>query len=161
MIHISSSPWSKGLKILTICATILLVISIAIIGVHLSTEITLVAKVADIVLIFILSVCLISSVCLSPRSVSSSEHDIIIHLVLGRIIILRKDIIKIEKFSDKPNKTIRIFGIGGFFGYVGLYHNTEIGRFSSYVTDFSRSFVIYCKNIRPIVVTVADSTVLD
>ena len=50
--------------------------------------------------------------------------------------------------------TIRLFGIGGVFGYIGWFHTKGIGTFRSYVTDANKTFLIYSTKGMPIAISV-------
>ena len=50
--------------------------------------------------------------------------------------------------------TIRLFGIGGVFGYIGWFRTKGIGTFLSYVTDAKKCFIIYRTKGLPIAISV-------
>jgi hypothetical protein len=50
--------------------------------------------------------------------------------------------------------TIRLFGIGGMFGYIGWFRTKGIGTFLSFVTDAKKSFLIYRTKGMPIAISV-------
>lgn len=50
--------------------------------------------------------------------------------------------------------TIRLFGIGGVFGYIGWFRTKGIGTFLSFVTDAKKSFLIYRTKGMPIAISV-------
>ena len=160
MNNFSKSPWSRSLKVMTISAIVVIIAGIVIAAIQFMNATIQTVRITDLVLIVILGLCLLASVCLAPRGVSSSDKGITVHLMCGRIFIPKNDIVKIEPYSDDKG-TMRICGIGGVFGYVGLYRNGQFGKFSCFATDFSRSFVIYRQAKRPFVVTVEDKAVLE
>ena len=53
--------------------------------------------------------------------------------------------------------TIRLFGIGGVFGYIGWFRTKGIGTFLSFVTDAKKSFLIYRTKGMPIAISVNES----
>ncbi|MFV8781758.1 PH domain-containing protein [Microbulbifer sp. SA54] len=68
-----------------------------------------------------------------------------------RLLILRpgwhssiplKDIQSAEFIPDAMAGSIRLFGNGGLFGYIGLFRNKPLGRYRAFVTDASRTVVI-------------------
>lgn len=157
----STSPWSSGLIVMTIVtliitigAIILLCYSFMAHSYFFSYRVTF--GVASVVLV----VAMLISLALMPKGISKTSDKLMVHLLVKDIEIPIRDIEKISSYPYKE-KTIRVFGIGGLFGYVGLFENESIGKFDSYVTDFKKSYVIKRKNKRPIVVTVANPNVLD
>jgi len=52
--------------------------------------------------------------------------------------------------------TIRLFGVGGVFGYIGWFRTKGIGTFRSYVTDPKKSFLIYRTKGKPIALSVSE-----
>ena len=112
------------------------------------------------IVMVILVISVLSSVALMPRGVSTDEKGITVHLLLKNIDIPAEEIDSISAFPANT-KTIRVIGIGGLFGNVGLFSNERIGRFDCYVTDFSKSYIVYRKNKRPIVISVTNPAIFD
>jgi hypothetical protein len=52
--------------------------------------------------------------------------------------------------------TIRLFGIGGVFGYIGWFRTKGIGTFLSYVTDEKNAFLIYRIKGKPVAISVTE-----
>ncbi len=153
----SKSPWTKGLIISSVVVTILIVAVIIYMCYTAATN----AKMSYFwFLSAIVTLTLLWAVVVAPRGVSVDEKgNITIHLLACTIRIAKENIVKITPFPSNRG-TIRLIGSGGLYGYMGLFKNAGIGTFSSYATDFDKSFVIYRKNKRPIVVTVEDSSIL-
>ena len=149
----SKSPWTKGIAILSIIGIVLVTAFMCYIICTDEKMSFLWIAVALIALAFLWAI------AVAPKGVSVDEEgNITIHLLACKIHIAKEDVVKIVPFpSDRG--TIRLIGSGGLFGYMGLFKNTEIGKFTCYATDLEKSFVIYRKNKRPIVVTVADSSI--
>ena len=80
------------------------------------------------------------------------EKEIILYRYMGKVTIPRSEITDIRPYPTKGT-TIRLCGIGGCMGNVGLFRHSEIGNFTAYYTDPSRSYVIYRRSKRPIVIT--------
>lgn len=55
-----------------------------------------------------------------------------------------------------PISTIRLFGSGGVFGYIGWFRSKGIGTFISYATDEKNVFLIYRKKGKPVAISVND-----
>ena len=61
---------------------------------------------------------------------------------------------RIGMFS--AGNTMRQFGIGGVFGYIGWFSTKDIGTFLSFVTDTKKVFLIYRINGEPIAISVSE-----
>lgn len=157
----SPSPWSNGLVTMTIIGLVIIFGVMAYLCYRYFSH----SNIASYQIIFwivmvILVISVLSSVALMPRGVSTDEKGITVHLLLKKIDIPAAEIDSISAYPANT-KTIRVIGIGGLFGNVGLFSNERIGRFDCYVTDFSRSYVIYRKTKRPIVVSVTNPAIFD
>jgi hypothetical protein len=69
----------------------------------------------------------------------------------GQLVILRAgwekrfDLALLRKAEVNPHamlRVIRLFGIGGLFGYIGWFSTPVLGRFRAYVTDPGRAVVL-------------------
>jgi hypothetical protein len=52
--------------------------------------------------------------------------------------------------------TIRLFGVGGVFGYIGWFRTKGVGTFLSYVTDAKKAFLIYRTKGLPVAISVSE-----
>lgn len=60
----------------------------------------------------------------------------------------------IQKIEQKPHAmmgSIRVFGIGGLFGYIGYFKNSILGKYKAYATHSDKTVLIITKNARIIV----------
>ena len=56
-------------------------------------------------------------------------------------------ILSVEK--HKPSLwDMRIFGSAGFFGYIGIFYNKHIGKYTSFVGDTHQCFLVTTKSGR-------------
>ena len=115
---------------------------------------------AIIVSVILLTVCF-SCFFIFPLYIISDDEGIGIRTLLRTIRVPFKDIDHIERIDDKEPilaaaKTIRLFGVGGVFGYIGLFRTKGIGIFRSYVTDAKKTFLIYRIKGMPIAISVSD-----
>lgn len=109
---------------------------------------------SNIVGVILLVLVFITAFCLYPHYIVSDEGGIGIHCLLRTQWIPYDEVDRIERADVR--RSIRLCGIGGFFGRIGLYRNAAIGTYMSYVTDATKAFVVYRKNRRPVVFSVAD-----
>ena len=93
-----------------------------------------------------------------PLYIISDDEGIGIRTLLRTIRVDYKDIDHIERIDAQTPllgaKTIRLFGVGGVFGYIGLFYTKDIGMFRSYVTDKKKAFLIYRVKGMPIAISV-------
>ena len=95
----------------------------------------------------------LSCIAWKPCGVCKDGNDIVVHLRIKDIVIPAEEIDSIAPYPANT-RTIRLCGIGTRSEKVGLFENEQIGEFDCYVTDFKKSYVIYRKHERPIVVSV-------
>ncbi len=149
---------SKGVKWSTILCFIVVFI-VLLIEIYLFTE-----QGNSIEAIIITSVLLIvsfSSFMVFPLYIISDDEGIGIRTLLRTIRIPYQNIDRIERLSRGERlfgikDAIRIFGVGGVFGFIGLFRMKEIGNFWSYITDEKKAFIIYRTNGLPIAISVSD-----
>ena len=155
----TSSPWSKGLIGMTIFGITIIIGGLALM-LYAFNDLSHFNKVAITILIVIIVTIVVTSLALMPKGVSINEKSLTIHLLLKKIIIPLDEIDSISAFHTNC-QLIRVVGVGGLFGYVGIFKDEKIGKFDCYVTDFNKSYVIYRKNKRPIVVSVANPAIFE
>ena len=128
------------------------------------TEMYYVSKGMNVIGAIIVSAVLLA-VCLScffifPLYIISDDEGIGIRTLLRTIRVPYKNIDHIERIDEKEPilgaKTIRIFGVGGVFGYIGLFRTKGIGTFRSYVTDAKKTFLIHRTKGMPIAISVSE-----
>ena len=61
---------------------------------------------------------------------------------------------KRKKGFFSASGTVRLFGIGGVFGFIGWFRTKGIGTFYSYVTNPDKAFLIYRTKGLPIAISV-------
>lgn len=100
----------------------------------------------------------VSSSCflVFPMYIIAEDEGIGIRTLLRTKRISYEDIDRIERVDELfgTTKTIRLLGMGGVFGYIGLFRTKGVGTFRSYVTDDKRAFVIYRTKGMPIAISV-------
>ena len=91
-----------------------------------------------------------------PMYVIAEDEGIGIRTLLRTKRISYEDIDRIERVDELfgTTKTIRLLGMGGVFGYIGLFRTKGVGTFRSYVTDDKKAFVIYRTKGMPIAISV-------
>ena len=96
-----------------------------------------------------------------PMYIIAEDEGIGIRTLLRTIRIPYEEIDHIERIDEKNDilsvtNTIRLFGVGGVFGYIGLFSTKGVGTFRSYVTDEKKAFLIYRTKGMPIAISVSE-----
>ena len=169
---------SKGIKWLT--AIFFLIIILAVLFVIYSVSKGMNPTQA-IIVVAILLVASISCFLVFPMYIITDDEGIGIRTLIRTIRIPYESIDHIERFDDQyplfinkgqvgkvtlgfsfkwglfsPGNTIRLFGVGGVFGYIGWFRTKGIGTFRSYVTDAKKVFLIYRTKGMPIAISVSE-----
>jgi len=109
---------------------------------------------STIILIIILTLTYGISYALSPKSYEINEKSIIINRTFKDVILNRsqiKSILKLE--SGKLSWSVRTFGVGGLFGYFGMFWNKEYGNMTWYATRRDKAIMIITKENKKIILT--------
>lgn len=152
-------PQSKGVKWSTIICFIV-VLAVLICEIYLFTEMG--HSVEAVAITSILLLVVFSSFLVFPLYIISDDEGIGIKTLLRTKCIAFHDIDHIERlqrndwFFGFGKGAVRIFGVGGVFGFIGLFRLKEVGNFWSYVTDEKKAFIIYRKNGLPIAISVSE-----
>ena len=102
-----------------------------------------------------------SSFLVFPLYIIADDEGIGIRTIIRTIRIPFQDIDRIERLDGGEKlfgikNAVRIFGIGGVFGFIGWYRMKGIGTFRAYITDEKKAFMIYRKNGLPIAISVSE-----
>lgn len=143
----------KTAKVVTIAVTILF--AIIIVG-----QISLIKEDVKFIPIFIsvfLLLIYLGTFLFKPTNYSLTNEEIIIHRPLKDIKIDRR-IISSAGLLDKEKLkgTIRMFGVGGLFGYWGNFANSKIGSMTWYATRRNNTVLITTIKNKKIVLTPND-----
>ena len=152
-------PQSKGVKWSTIICFIV-VLAVLLCEIYLITEMG--HSVEAIVVTSVVLLVVFSSFLVFPLYIISDDEGIGVKTLLRTKRIPFQDIDHIERmercdwFFGFRKGAVRIFGVGGVFGFIGLYRLKGIGNFWSYVTDEKKAFMIYRKKGRPVAISVSE-----
>ena len=95
--------------------------------------------------IITLPVIIIVSILYTPRKIVRTDSAIYIKRIIGDVSIELNAIEDIQIYN--PDKSdLRIFGSGGFFGYLGKYMNSKYGNYYSYVCNYDEAVIILTHN---------------
>ena len=167
---------SKGIKWVTVI--FFLIVSLAIL-----VEIYYVSKginvTGAIVVTAILLAASFSCFLVFPMYIIADDEGVGIRTLAHTVRIPYENIDHIERFDDQhqlfinkgkvgkvtlgfsfqmglfsAGNTIRLFGLGGVFGYIGWFRTKGVGTFLSYVTDAKKAFLIHRIKGLPIAISV-------
>ncbi|MFT3933855.1 MAG: PH domain-containing protein [Chitinophagaceae bacterium] len=89
-----------------------------------------------------------------PSGYDVLDGKLIINRPLKNVIIDKHDIASAEMLDGKSLRgSIRLFGVGGLFGYFGKYVNSKLGRMTWYATRRDKIVLITTKDNKKIIVT--------
>ena len=95
-----------------------------------------------------------------PMYVVADDEGVGVRTLARTKLIPYENIDRIVRVDEQPLfsglSTIRLFGSGGVFGYIGWFRSKGIGTFLSYATDEKNVFLIYRKNGTPVAISVND-----
>ena len=151
-------PQSKGIRVSTILAFLFVLIAL-ILGIYFFTKLGRSAEA--IILTSVLVGVAFSSFLVFPLYIISDDEGIGIKTLVRTIRISFQDIDHIERLDGGERlfgikDAVRLFGVGGVFGFIGWFRMKGIGTFRSYITDEKKAFLIYRKNGVPIAISVSE-----
>jgi hypothetical protein len=128
--NIYKVKWSPLVSVTTVgVALVFLYIDISLInGLIYSASAALRTLIVGIVNVIVLSVILNI-----PLYIKLNNDSIEVKKIVGKIQIKFSDIVFVKSFN--PSADIRIFGSGGFGGFIGKFSNNDYGWYTSYVLN--------------------------
>lgn len=135
------APWETRVKIITAFVIILLV-GVSIAPLLIKTDLP---AIATLLSVLVPSGILLISGLFAVRGYSLTDKAVIVHHPLWTRSFLLEDLQ--EAYSDPfaMQGSLRLFGIGGLFGFIGYFQNRELGRYQAYVTDMQRNVILKFK----------------
>ncbi len=90
----------------------------------------------------------------SPRFYEVHAHGVRVHRIIKNVNIHNTDIEHLEILpKEKISNAWRLFGVGGLFGYYGLFYNSQMGHMTFYATRTSSAILILTKKGKKIILT--------
>ena len=149
---------SKGIKWGTAIFFVLMFLAILTVIYRVSNglEVTTALVVAGLLIVSSVSCFLVF-----PMYVIADDEGIGIRTLLRTKRISYESIDHIERVGERNSlfgftSAVRLFGVGGVFGYIGWFRTKGIGTFRSYVTDPKKAFLIYRNKGLPIAISVSE-----
>jgi len=147
-------PMAASIKIVTIIATIIILLGMAMLIYMWFTTKNLPTLIVAIVLFITLAV----SICMIPQKVVVKEDGIDVHMLAIKVHVPAEEVVSIEHYP-RGIESYRIVGMGMYFGNIGLFSSSQCGKHFSLVTNPLDVCVLVRKTKMPIVMSVADKSV--
>lgn len=154
----SNCIWSRRVKWITCMGMAVIVAAIVYSGYVYGHTDDLRIRHVVLTTMIVLAVLMVAAMLLTPRYVEVSKETVRIRLLCTSVNIPKEEIEKIEHLPSGM-ASVRIVGMGYFFGNVGLFHSEYYGRYYSLVTNEQDICLIYRKHKKPIAVSVPDTSV--
>jgi hypothetical protein len=89
-----------------------------------------------------------------PINYKVSAHKLVIHRLFLDVTIDRVQIKSVEMLDkEKTGWAIRIWGVGGLFGYYGNFANSKIGKMTWYATRRNKTVLVKTISNKNIILT--------
>lgn len=99
------------------------------------------------------------SYLLNPTHYEVGAQELSIHQLVGAFRIPLSSILRVQRLVRLPY--IRVFGIGGLFGYYGLYWSKETGTVRMYGRNRRNPILLVLRDGKKIVIMPDDPSMLD
>ncbi len=94
----------------------------------------------------VLCTVVIGSAC-APIRLKANDDKITIRLLLGSREIPLNEVTEVRKISKSDiSGSIRTFGSGGLFGYLGRFKNNRLGSYTMYATELNNLLLVSTHN---------------
>lgn len=146
--------WSNKVKIFTILTSLLFMIIEYILINKLIVHYDLLLLSISLFILFII----ISFIIRVPLYIILNENGILLKRIVGKIIFPYNGIAFVERFTSITN--VKLYGSGGFMGYLGVYSNRDFGTYQSYVENPQDAFIIITKDKKKFVLSCPNPTLI-
>lgn len=151
-------PQSKGVRVSTALALVFVLVAL-ILEIYFFTEMG--RSLEAVILTSVLLLVAFSSFLVFPLYIISDDEGIGIRTLIRTRRISFQEIERIERLDSGERlfgikDAVRLWGIGGVFGFIGWFRMKGIGTFRSYITDEKKAFLIFRKNGLPIAISVSE-----
>ena len=142
------ASWDRSVKGLTIFVLLIILIGItfvsfSIMNGSIASDNTLLPWIG--IIIGVLSI--VIAYIMRPLRYKVGQSIIIIDRPIGNIEIRKTDIQRVQLLDRSAfGKSIRGFGVGGLFGYMGKFYSKSMGHYTAYVTNRNNLVLIKLKS---------------
>ena len=100
-------------------------------------------KMVSLFVIALLLIIYLSAYLFRPQGYIITDEALIIKRSVSPVTILRSNITSTEQLSNNSlSGSIRLFGVGGLFGYFGKFSNRKLGTMTWYATRRNSNVVL-------------------
>ncbi|WP_462254751.1 PH domain-containing protein [Ferruginibacter sp.] len=93
-----------------------------------------------------------------PIKYSLTNDTLIVHRLFSDVKIERSKIKSVQLLDkEKLSWSVRVFGVGGFFGYFGKFANAKLGTMTWYATRKDKIVLVEMLNNKKIILTPDDA----
>lgn len=97
------------------------------------------------IVLYLLPILLVPCLFFAPNRIVLEENQLTLCKLIGTFSIKLDQIADAGIYNEKE-LNLRLFGSGGFLGYMGIFRNKSLGTYIAYVGDYSQAFWIRTKN---------------
>jgi len=135
--------WSNTVRIITVLVSVLVIVALVTMGRNYLLNPNYGLLLGIIAITITLAVFILSA----PMSIVLEPDKLTLKKLFGSNSLKYSQILSVEK--HKPSFCdMRIFGSAGFFGYIGIFCNKRIGKYTSFVGDTHQCFLVTTKSGR-------------
>ena len=96
-----------------------------------------------LIIFYLLPTVLFVAFPLMPLKILVTNENLVVSQIKGNITIPFSEITEIREIQQgEMSGGIRTFGSGGLFGYLGKFHNSQLGDYQMYITDTKNRFIV-------------------
>lgn len=98
-------------------------------------------------LTIILLTTVIAGVGYMPIRLKANDEKVTVRRLFGSLEILLNEVIDTRRiFKSEIDGSIRTFGSGGLFGYLGRFKNDRLGNYTMYATELNNLILVRTNN---------------
>ena len=98
-------------------------------------------------LTIILLTTVIAGVGYMPMRLKANDEKVTVRRLFGSLEIPLNEVIETRRiFKSDINGSIRTFGSGGLFGYLGRFKNDRLGNYTMYATELNNLILVRTSN---------------
>lgn len=129
------SSYSKAMLFSSILLTIVVLLGIYLVSLKMiNNPICSYSFVVALVALSVLVITFIYAFVSQIEYIGVTEERFVIKKKLGQISFPRTDIISV-RYKKSIMSDVRLFGISGLFGHIGLFWNSQVGRYHAFVNN--------------------------
>lgn len=97
------------------------------------------------IILYLLPLILFPCLFWAPNRIGLEKDRLVLRKLIGTFHIELNQIADVGVYDEKE-LNLRLFGSGGFLGYLGIFRNKSLGKYMAYVGDSSQAFWVKTKN---------------